>query len=91
MIAKHLLLSGRVQGIGFRDWMVTHARRLGLAGWVRNRRDGTLEALIAGDIPAVEEFLRACRRGPPLADVTDVAEDFAEPPAEPGFVKRSTA
>lgn len=91
MIAKHLTLTGRVQGIGFRDWMVTRARRLGLAGWVRNRLDGTLEALVAGETAAVEELLRACRRGPPLADVTDIAEDFAAPPAEPGFFKRPTA
>lgn len=90
MMAKRLILSGRVQGIGFRDWMVTRARRLGLAGWVRNRRDGTLEALVAGDAPAVEELLRACRRGPPLADVTDVAEDFVDPPTDPGFFKRPT-
>ncbi len=90
MIAKHLILSGHVQGVGFRDWMVTRARRLALAGWVRNRADGTLEALVAGDAPAVEELLRACRRGPPLADVTDIVETFAEPPGEPGFIKRAT-
>ncbi len=88
MIAKILLLSGRVQNVGFRDWMVARARHLGLAGWVRNRRDGTLEALIAGDAPSVEELLRACRRGPPGADVRDIIEDFAEPPTEPGFFKR---
>lgn len=88
MIAKTLRLSGRVQNVGFRDWMAARARRLGLAGWVRNRRDGTLEALIAGDAPAVEELLRACRRGPPGAEVRDITEDFAEPPAEAGFFKR---
>ncbi|MCU4159710.1 acylphosphatase [Acidiphilium sp. AL] len=88
MIAKTLRLSGRVQNVGFRDWMVTRARRLGLAGWVRNRRDGSVEALIAGDAPSVEELLRACRRGPPGAEVRDIIEDFANPPAEPGFFKR---
>lgn len=91
MIAKSLVLTGRVQGVGFRDWMSTRARRLGLAGWVRNRRDGSLEALIAGDAPAVEELLRACRRGPPGAEVATVTEDFADLPAEPGFHKRPTA
>jgi acylphosphatase len=91
MIAKSLILTGRVQGVGFRDWMMVRARRLGLAGWVRNRRDGSLEALVAGDAPAVEELLRACRRGPPGAEVVTVTEDFAEPPVEPGFVKRPTA
>ncbi|MDD2877006.1 MAG: acylphosphatase [Acidiphilium sp.] len=90
MIAKSLVLSGRVQGVGFRDWMAIRARRLGLAGWVRNRRDGTVEALIAGDAPAIEELLRACRLGPPGADVNQIAEEFAELPAEPGFFKRPT-
>ncbi|WP_288039456.1 acylphosphatase [Acidiphilium sp.] len=88
MIAKHLILSGRVQGVGFRDWMVTRARRLALAGWVRNRADGTLEALVAGDAPAVEELLRACRRGPRLARVTSIEEDLAPPPDTPGFHRR---
>ncbi|MGC9268780.1 acylphosphatase [Acidiphilium sp.] len=88
MIAKSLVLTGRVQGIGFRDWMTVRARRLGLAGWVRNRRDGTLEALIAGNAPAVEELLRACRLGPPGAEVLTITEDFADPPIEPGFFKR---
>lgn len=88
MIAKIIRLAGRVQRVGFRDWMVTRARRLGLAGWVRNRHDGTVEALIAGTAPAVEELLRACRRGPPGADVRDIGEEFADPPTEPGFYKR---
>jgi acylphosphatase len=91
MIAKSLVLVGKVQGVGFRDWMAVRARRTGLAGWVRNRRDGSLEALIAGDAPAVEELLRACRRGPPGADVITITEDFADPPTEPGFYKRPTA
>lgn len=90
MIVKSLRLSGRVQGVGFRDWMVSRARRLGIAGWVRNRRDGTIEALVAGDAPAVEELLRACRSGPPGADVTGITETFADPPAEPGFSRRPT-
>ncbi|MHB1302129.1 MAG: acylphosphatase [Acidiphilium sp.] len=90
MIAKRLVLSGRVQGLGFRDWMVGRARRLGLAGWVRNRRDGTLEALVAGDNQSVEELLRACRRGPPGADVTAITEDFADPPPDPGFFRKPT-
>lgn len=91
MIAKRLILSGRVQGIGFRDWLAGRARRLGLTGWVRNRYDGTLEAVVAGDAPVVEELLRACRLGPPLADVTGIVEEFTEPPAEAGFIKRPTA
>jgi acylphosphatase len=91
MIAKQLVIAGRVQGIGYRDWMTEKARALGLSGWVRNRRDGTVEALIAGDVDAVEELSRLCRRGPPLAQVTSITEDLAEPPDEPGFFRAPSA
>ena len=56
---RRLVISGRVQGVGFRDWMVREAGRLGVSGWVRNRRDGTVEALVDGDTASVEELLRA--------------------------------
>lgn len=90
MKASHLLITGRVQGVGFREWLVAEATRLGLAGWVRNVGHGAVEALIAGDTSAVEECLRACRRGPPLAAVETITDNIAEPPAEPGFVKRAS-
>ena len=69
MNCKRLVISGRVQGVGFRVWMVEKAQALGLSGWVRNRIDGSVEALVAGDIAAVEELLRLCRRGPRMAEV----------------------
>lgn len=87
MAAKRLLISGRVQGVGFRDWMAREAERLGVSGWARNRRDGTLEALVDGDTAAVEELLRLCRRGPLLAEVTEIVEDLAEPWPDPGFMR----
>jgi acylphosphatase len=65
-------------------------RAQGLAGWVRNRRDGTVEALLAGEMPAVQAVLLACRRGPPLALVESVEETLAEDPAEPGFGRLPT-
>ena len=85
MKAKRLVISGRVQGVGFRAWMQEHARALGLSGWVRNRVDGTVEALVAGEVAAVEELLRLCRRGPRMAEVVSIDEEMADPPDYPGF------
>jgi acylphosphatase len=85
MNAKRMVARGLVQGVGYRAWMVHQARKLGLDGWVRNRADGSVEALVAGDTAAVEELLRLCRRGPKLAEVLSIEEDLAEPPDSPGF------
>ena len=79
MNSKRLIIRGDVQAVGFRQWMVEQAQRLGVAGWVRNRSDGTVEALVAGDTAAVEELLRACRRGPRLAHVASIEEELVEP------------
>lgn len=81
------MISGRVQGVGFRDWLAREAHRLGLAGWVRNVGHDQVEAVIAGETSAVEECLRLCRRGPPLAAVERITDAIAEPPAEAGFHK----
>ncbi len=85
MSAKRLVIAGQVQGVGYRDWMTRAANALGVAGWVRNCADGTVEALVAGDAAAVEELLRLCRRGPPLAQVVEIDEELADPPDRPGF------
>jgi acylphosphatase len=90
MSAKRLIIAGRVQGLGYRDWMVARAHELGVVGWVRNRRDGTVEALVDGETAAVEELLRACRRGPRAAEVSSIDEFMAEPPTEPGFFRLPT-
>jgi acylphosphatase len=65
-------IEGRVQGVSFRDWMQRQARSLGLTGWVRNRRDGAVEATISGDPASIDDMLALCRQGPPAARVTDV-------------------
>jgi len=67
--ARHLVLHGRVQGVFYRDWTVDTARSFGLAGWVRNRPDGTVEAHIEGGSDAVERMIAAMRDGPPRAKV----------------------
>lgn len=69
---RRLLVSGRVQGVGFRDTMAGVALRAGVAGWVRNRRDGTVESLVQGAPAAVDKVIDWARRGPPAARVTSV-------------------
>jgi acylphosphatase len=66
-------IEGRVQGVAFRDWMDREARALNLTGWVRNRRDGSVEAVVSGDAALVEDMLQRCRQGPPAARVSNVA------------------
>ncbi|MDR3533897.1 MAG: acylphosphatase [Rhodopila sp.] len=90
MTARRLVISGRVQGVGFRDWLLAEAAGRGLHGWVRNRRDGTVEALLHGDATALAEMLAACRAGPRHARVTDVAEYDAEPSDFSGFHRLPT-
>jgi acylphosphatase len=90
MRARRVIIAGRVQGVGYRDWMLRQAEHFGVHGWVRNRRDGTVEALVAGEEAAVQALLSVCRRGPPAAAVSTIVEDFADPPAEPGFRRLPT-
>jgi acylphosphatase len=81
MIARRLVIRGRVQGVGFRHATAGAAAECGVAGWVRNRVDGTVEVFVQGDADPVARAIAWCRRGPPAARVTavDVAE---EPVAE---------
>jgi acylphosphatase len=88
--ARRLLISGRVQGVGFRDWMRRQAQQLGVSGWVRNRHGGTVEAMVDGDPGAVAELLRACRRGPPGAEVSSIDEELTDQSVEPGFRRLPT-
>jgi len=90
MTARRLIIFGRVQGVGYRDWMSAKATALGVSGWVRNRRDGAVEAVVDGDPAAVAELLRACRRGPRLADVAAIEEECTDPISEPGFRRMPT-
>jgi acylphosphatase len=75
--SRHLRISGRVQGVGYRDALRAEARAQGLTGWVRNRSDGSVEALLQGDAPAVDAVAAWARRGPPAALVDRVDERMA--------------
>jgi len=72
MDAKHLRILGRVQGVGFREALCAQAQRAGVSGWVRNRRDGSVEAMLQGAPDAVESVITWARHGPPAARVTQV-------------------
>jgi acylphosphatase len=89
-VARRLEISGRVQGVGYRDWLVAAAQRLGLTGWVRNRRDGSVEAHAQGERTLVERLVEQCRRGPAAADVAAVDVSPAHPEDLAGFHRRST-
>lgn len=78
-------IEGFVQGVGFRAFVMSEARRLGLDGWVRNVFDGTVEVLVSGLTKPVEELVGACCRGPVGARVTNVELHRAEPPKQKGF------
>jgi acylphosphatase len=78
-------IEGRVQGVFYRGWTVNEANRRGLGGWVRNRRDGSVEALFAGPNKAVDDMVAVCSRGPSAARVTGVSTKAAAFPDQPGF------
>ena len=67
-----VVISGQVQGVWYRGWTVESARALDLRGWVRNRRDGTVEAVFGGPEPAIEIMLTQCHSGPPAARIDSV-------------------
>jgi acylphosphatase len=71
-VTKHLIVHGRVQGVGFREYLRREAERLNVKGWVRNRHDGTVEAMVHGWPEDVDKVLNWVRRGPPGAHVTAV-------------------
>jgi acylphosphatase len=79
-VMMQVVIRGRVQGVGYRAWTEDQARERGIAGWVRNRRDGSVEALFAGTEADVHAMIEACRQGPPGARI----EALDQRPAEAG-------
>jgi acylphosphatase len=89
-IAVRLIIKGSVQGVGYRWWAQSEARRLKLDGWVRNRHDGTVELVASGPEAAVEALIEACWSGPPAAAVHIVQRHPAEDEGLSGFSERPT-
>jgi acylphosphatase len=89
-IARRLVIRGRVQGVWFRESMRREAESLGIAGWVRNRADRTVEALVEGTPEAIEAIVRWAHRGPDTAEVTAVDETMVPVANLAGFEKRPT-
>ena len=90
-LQARLTITGRVQGVGYRWWALEAARRLGVDGWVRNRRDGSVELLAIGRPDLIDRLIAACRRGPPAAEVAGVETAVAEDDDSEGFRSLPTA
>jgi len=89
-IRQRLVVSGKVQQVGFRDFTVRQAQTLGITGWVRNLSNGTIEIVAEGDEDAVAALVEACRTGPPMARVDHLEADIEAGPPVRGFTKRFT-
>ncbi len=87
-IAIKVVIEGRVQRVGFRWWITEWANARNLDGWVRNRHEGTVEALFHGPEDSVRAMVESCNEGPPNARVRSVRQVEDEPPDEPGFMHR---
>ncbi len=90
MVTKMVRIEGRVQGVWYRGWMVDQAIARGLSGWVRNRRDGSVEAVFRGSSSIVGEMVGLCWAGPPAARVTNVTERTVALPVVDGFIQLET-
>ena len=91
-LTRHLRITGRVQGVGYRWSMAQQAQTLGLRGWVRNRRDGSVEALASGPAAAVQALIDWAQRGPAMArvDAVEVREALGSAEELTGFEQRET-
>ena len=88
--ARLLRIRGRVQGVGYRNALQAEAARLALSGWVRNRSDGSVEALVAGPAEILDALVAWARQGPPAARVTALEWEAAEAPGQAGFQRLET-
>lgn len=89
-MSRRIIVTGCVQDVWFRGWTIDQAEALGLSGWVRNRRDSSVEILAEGPDEALAELVRRCQQGPSEAQVERVDVEEADEAVPPGFVQRPT-
>ena len=90
MIARRLIVHGRVQGVFYRGWTVETAQAIGVTGWVRNLRTGEVEILVCGEPEAVQALIDRCSIGPPAAEVSRIDVEDAAPEPHAYFEQRPT-
>jgi len=86
----HVRIRGRVQGVWYRGWTVKHATDRNLSGWVRNRSDGSVEAVFVGSKPQINEMIQECYRGPTAASVEHIDVKYKRISVKPEFVQLPT-
>jgi acylphosphatase len=90
MICRRLAITGRVQGVFYRDWFVEQARGIGITGWVRNRAHGSVEAMVSGSSEMIDAIVARARQGSPTSRVADVLVEDVPEQVFDGFEKRPT-
>lgn len=88
MVQAHVFISGYVQGVSFRYFVKSNAKKIGLTGWVCNTEDGGVEAVFCGDKMKIEEMITLCRQGPMLAEVKQFGFEWENPETFDGFTIR---
>lgn len=91
MSSVRVMISGKVQGVGYRAWTISKASSLGLKGWVRNRKDGNVEAVFIGDEAIIHQMIEACKEGPMLARVNGITSyQYTQEDGIVGFTSKPT-
>jgi acylphosphatase len=90
MFCRRIVITGRVQNVFYRDWLVEQAQGIGITGWVRNRTDGSVEAMVSGPSELIEAIVAKARQGSPASRVADVAVEDAPEQVFERFEKKPT-
>jgi acylphosphatase len=90
MVSKRIRITGRVQGVGYRAWTMSQASQYNIAGWVRNRSDGSVEAQLQGSEELIKAMIKDCYDGPLMAHVSNIEISDSSPESLSGFDYRAT-